>query len=581
MPNRTQLSNLTERLAQIAGVILLIGVTSGNSALAGAEPSARWTATLKEANGQPVAQAMVELRAAEVRQRLQSITDARGKFVFTSIPAGEYSVSVGWQGRSLTAREPLKIGPGEVVRASLQLGADGLVIVTSPVSASTPPAAKQSSGGEVLSGQQVADLPLNGRDFSQLLLLAAGTMTDTNGTANFTQQFAVNGQRGTTGVFAMDGIDTTDPEMGGSTFSNFNVDAIQEIKASSGVMPAEIGHGAAGYTNIISKSGTGQLHGSVFEFVRNSAFDARNFFDRRNVANPERIPYFARNEFGFANGGPVVLPGIYNGHGRTFYFGEYQGFRQILGTTQVLSVPTVTERQGLDTTAFAGDTLRVPVNPEMAAVLAGYPLPNDPIGAYGARTFATSAKVTTDTDQFSVRIDHRISDRAAFFARFSFANVAGPLTNPDQTAINPSYAIRFLDNQRNAGMTYTRTSSPNFIWESSLGFIRATPFFPSIDHTQPALEFGDGLYEPINSADGSVIGAFGNLLQARQNFTDVRGTHALNGAGKFAGTATPRSSAPIPMASTPSAEARPIPQSRFPLPAAGMIFRWAICFLIL
>ena len=94
--------------------------------------------------------------------------------------------------------------------------------------------APQASGGEHLSSSEVSSLPLNERDFSKLLLLAAGTMTDTNGAANFTQQFAVNGQRGTTAVFAMDGIDTTDPEMGGATFSNFNVDAIQEVQASSG-----------------------------------------------------------------------------------------------------------------------------------------------------------------------------------------------------------------------------------------------------------------------------------------------------------------------------------------------------------
>ncbi|PYV83734.1 MAG: hypothetical protein DMG05_25625, partial [Acidobacteria bacterium] len=134
-----------------------------------------------------------------------------------------------------------------------------------------------ATGGERLSSQEVSELPLNKRDFSQLLLLAAGTMTDANGAANFTQQFAVNGQRGSTTVFAMDGIDTTDPELGGATFSNFNVDAIQEIHSSSGVMPAEIGHGAAGFTEIISKSGTGRIHGTVFEFLRNAALDARNF----------------------------------------------------------------------------------------------------------------------------------------------------------------------------------------------------------------------------------------------------------------------------------------------------------------
>jgi hypothetical protein len=120
-------------------------------------------------------------------------------------------------------------------------------------------------------------------------------------------------------MFAMDGVDTTDPELGGATFSNFNVDAVQEIESLSGVMPAEIGHGAAGFTNIKTKSGTNQLHGSVFEFVRNAAFDARSFFDRRTLAEPGRIPPFIRNEFGFALGGPVTLPGIYRGRDRTFF----------------------------------------------------------------------------------------------------------------------------------------------------------------------------------------------------------------------------------------------------------------------
>jgi hypothetical protein len=103
-------------------------------------------------------------------------------------------------------------------------------------------AAAQASGGPTLSSTEVSSLPVNTRDFSKLLLLAAGTMTDTNGAANFTQQFAVNGQRGQATVFAMDGADTTDPELGGATFSNFNLDAIQEVQSSSGVMAADSGH---------------------------------------------------------------------------------------------------------------------------------------------------------------------------------------------------------------------------------------------------------------------------------------------------------------------------------------------------
>ena len=254
-------------------------------------------------------------------------------------------------------------------------------------------ASAQASGGEHLSSTEVSSLPLNVRDFSKLLLLAAGTMTDANGAANFTQQFAVNGQRGVATVFAMDGFDTTDPEMGGATFSNFNVDAIQEVQANSGVMPAEIGHGAASFTNVVTKSGVNLVHGSLFEFLRNAAFDARNYFDYKDPTGQRRIPPFVRNEFGFTNGGPVVIPGIYDGRNRTFYFGEYQGFRQVLGTTQVMPVPTAAERQGIDTTTFPGDTLTVPVNAEVLPVLNGYPLPNQPSGAFGDRTYATSSKV--------------------------------------------------------------------------------------------------------------------------------------------------------------------------------------------
>src|SRR2546429_395898 len=130
----------------------------------------------------------------------------------------------------------------------------------------------KGSGGTTLSRTEVSSLPLNSRDFSRLLLLAAGMMTDTNGSANFTQQFTVSGQRGTAAVFAMDGADTSDPEMGGATFSNFNVDAIQEVQSSSGVMPADTGHRAAGFTNRITKTRNGPRNRSVVVFLRHASF---------------------------------------------------------------------------------------------------------------------------------------------------------------------------------------------------------------------------------------------------------------------------------------------------------------------
>jgi hypothetical protein len=489
---------------------------------------------LLDGNGGAVAGAVVELRSGDGGTDVRSTTGPSGAFSFAGLPAGSYAVSVRTRQGVAAAAGPVVLPSGGNLTLNLALSADGHLLVQGQpngavTTGATPgvAAGPQGSGGEHLSSKQVSSLPLNKRDFSQLLLLAGGTESDTNGSSNFTQQFAVNGQRGTTAVFAMDGIFISDPEMGGATFSNYNVEAIQEIRSNSGVMPAEIGAGAASFTDIITKRGTSQVHGGLFSFVRNDVFDARNFFDRRSFAEPGRIPPFVRNEFGATNGGPVVLPGLYDGRNRTYYFAEDQGFRQVLGTTQVFPVPTAAERQGLDTTAYTGDTLVVPVSSAIAPVLARYPAPNDAEGAFGARTYAASSRVSTDSDQFSVRLDHRLSPAAVLFARFNYNQVSGPLTNPDQTAIDPSFALRFYDHQRNFGLAYTRTVSPHFTSESSFGFIRTTPNYPTINHTQPAVAFADGTYESFNAAAGSVMGAFTNLFQGRQNFTWIHGQHAF------------------------------------------------------
>jgi hypothetical protein len=387
-----------------------------------------------------------------------------------------------------------------------------------------------ATGGVALSSQAVSELPLNKRDFSSLLLLAAGTMTDSNGATNFTAQFAINGQRGVEATFAMDGADISDPEMGGATFSNFNVDAVEGIDSSSGWMPADIGRGAAGFTNIHTRSGASGFHGSFFEFVRNSAFDARNYFDNATPVYPGRIPPFRRNEFGFTNGGPVFLPHVYDGRKRTFYFTQYQGFRQVLGTTQVMPVPTAGERAGIDAITYqdgSTDTLSVPVNTAIAAILARYPKPNNPTGPYGARTFATPSKVTTNANQFSVRIDHQLSSKNQFFARFVMDNLAGPTTNPDQTAIDPSFAVEYLDRQRNVVGTLTTSFTPKLVLESSLSITRTTPGFPTPNYSDPAVKFGDGLFEAFNSAGGSVMQAYGNLFQERENISYNTAKHGF------------------------------------------------------
>ncbi|MDR3740391.1 MAG: carboxypeptidase regulatory-like domain-containing protein [Terracidiphilus sp.] len=491
-----------------------------------AQAQAVWQGLLRTASGAPIAGAKVMLVSAGARG--EATTGADGRFALTALPAGEYRLTIETEGKRAEYAVPVELAAGAPA-AVITLSSRGEITLATQAAAAT--------GGEQLSSQAVSELPLNKRDFSSLLLLAAGTMTDTNGATNFTAQFAINGQRGVEATFAMDGADISDPEMGGSTFSNFNVDAVEGIDSSSGWLPAEIGRGAAGFTNIHTRSGASGFHGSVFEFVRNSAFDARNYFDHPTAAYPGRIPPFRRNEFGFTNGGPVWIPGVYDGRKRTFYFVEYQGFRQVLGTTQVMPVPTAAERPTSTsnivqhTLTFADgstDTLLVPVPTGIAEVLARYPLPNLPTGSYGANTYATASKVATNADQFSLRIDHKFSSKDQFLARFTMDNLTGPTTNPDQTAIDPAFGVQYLDRQRNVMGAYTRTQSPRLIFESLISITRTTPGFPTTDSTDPAVMFTDGLYEAFNTASGSVMQAYGNLFHGRQTVSYTTGKHAVH-----------------------------------------------------
>src|SRR5260370_12694112 len=239
-------------------------------AQAGSADIALWQGVLRDATGHPVDGASVMLQRG--RELRTVSTDAEGKFHFSGLAAGSYSITVRRKERNKSSPAALVTQPGEHAEVPLDLSDKNELVLHREVESVDASA----TGGERLSSRRVSGLPLNKRDFSQLLLLASGTQTDTNGAANFTQQFAVNGQRGTTAVFAIDGGDSTDPELGGATFSNFNVDAIQESRANSGVMPADFGRGAASFTDIVTKSGSDPVHAVIFELARYGAFYARH-----------------------------------------------------------------------------------------------------------------------------------------------------------------------------------------------------------------------------------------------------------------------------------------------------------------
>src|SRR5579859_1047050 len=222
--------------------------------------NAGWKGELHNAAGKPLSGAVLELKAGT--HTATAVTQQDGGFSFHQLQPLRYQLFATVDGRRIGFPGAIDLGTPQPY-ALLTLTGQGTLLLQALADQ------QENTGGVDLSSKSVSQLPLNKRDFSQLLLLAAGTMTDANGATNFTQQFAINGQRGVEATFAMDGADVSDPEMGGSTFSNFNVDAVQEIQSQSGWMPAEIGRGAAGFTNIVTRSGSSGFHGSFFEFVRN------------------------------------------------------------------------------------------------------------------------------------------------------------------------------------------------------------------------------------------------------------------------------------------------------------------------
>ena len=243
-----------------------------------------WKSVLHDASGAPIQGAQIHLIGGH--GELVAETGPDGSFQIPA-PPGSYQLAVVIAGVAHNATAPIDL-TADSPSAIITLDQQGTVTVTFPGLPGAP--VLKTTGGEQLSSQTVSAIPLNKRDFSQLLLLAAGTMTDANGATNFTQQFAINGQRGVEAAFAMDNADTSDPEMGGATFSNFNVDAVQEIKSSSGWMPAEIGRGAAGFTNIITRSGSSGFHGSFFEFLRNSVARRTQLLRPRHHRRPRQNP---------------------------------------------------------------------------------------------------------------------------------------------------------------------------------------------------------------------------------------------------------------------------------------------------
>ncbi len=338
-------------------ILLLVGSLNGQS-------TGLITGTVSDSTGAVVPSAKVSATRQGTAQKFEAAADDAGRFSFPRLPVGDYVIECRQQGFRGFVSEAIRLDADQTRQAQIVLRVGD---VTESVQVTGAVGLVETVGAtirETVDEKRISELPLNGRNPLQLQLLVPGVVPSVGG-ANLAQNATItmNGARGTSNNYMLDGGDNNDPQISVAALTP-NPDALEEFSILTNNYSAEYGRNAGGVVNAVTKSGTNTVKGSLYEFVRNDAFDARNFF---SLVQPK----LRRNQFGGSLGGPVVLPKLFNGKDRTFFFFSYEGLRESRATTNsTLITPTAAERTG-DFTASA----RRPNDPLTRAAFPGSVIP--------------------------------------------------------------------------------------------------------------------------------------------------------------------------------------------------------------
>jgi hypothetical protein len=397
------------------------------------------TGTVTDSSGRVIANASVTITNLATGIDRTVTTNEDGLYIAPNLLPASYELKFAAPGFKTEARRGIELTVGATVtlNMTMQIGATSETI---QVQTEAPDVQLASSDiSAVVNATTVRELPLNGRSWTDLATLQPGvnriqTQPDFSagtdrGNRGFGQQLTISGARPQQNNYRLDGVSLNDYANGapGSVLGgSLGVDAIQEFSVITSNYSAEYGKTSGGVVNAVTRSGTNQFHGSVYEFLRNSALDTRNYFDA-----PGSVPPFKRNQFGGAIGGPILK-------NRTFFFADYEGIRQSKGISQLITVPSPDARNGFihydpavgapsDCTVTGPDTCTVTVNPAATAYLVFYPLPQVVAGDYGQNTFAAQQIVSENF--FTTRVDHRFSDKDSLFGSYMYDKT--PYSSPD------------------------------------------------------------------------------------------------------------------------------------------------------
>jgi hypothetical protein len=504
--------------------------------------------TVRDATGAVVPDAEVVVTQPETGFTRSASANADGYYVVPSLLPGKYNVQANKAGFQNKIMEGVVVNVDAQVQVDIALDAQGVRGTVTVTSEAALVETNSPELGQVIAEREIRDLPLNGRNFLQLALLSAGatpvTINPGSSDVSGTNQSSINisGGRESSNQFTIDGVFNNAVHFEGLNVQ-LSVDAIQEFKVQRSSFSAEFGQGTA-IVNVVSKSGTNSFRGTVFEFLRNNALDARQFFDAE-------VPPFRQNQFGFTLGGPVVK-------NKLFFFTNYEGFRRTRNNTFIGTLPTAAQLSGnfagsppiidpVTRLPFTGNiipqTRMSPLSRRIVALL-----PQLTVG--GPSNFRTSPAQRQSLDQFTTRIDYQLGEKDYLFGRYSIGDIE--IFNP---GLIPLTGLGVTDLPQNVGIQWTHTFSPNLINDFRVGFNR---------NLQRRLQEGAGgenilrfqniIDDPINfglpfiniagfsgfgtsPTNPEVVG--GNTFQYDNNLIWVKGNHSLKFGIDFRNTQFP------------------------------------------
>jgi hypothetical protein len=511
---------------------------------------------VKDTSGGVLPGATVTARHVDSGTVVERTTDGEGRFFLPALRIGQWEITAGLSGFAPQTQKGIALEIGRTLSLEFSLGVGGLseqvvVQTTAPLLQTT-----SAEISDVIANREVVQLPLNGRNFLALAQLSDAVILPPGGTRGEALQQAgplpnVGGQRSGHNIYLLDGTKITD-ELFNNLVINPSVDSIEEFKIQKSMYPAEFGGKASALINVATKAGGNVIRGSIFEFHRNDAFDSTNYFHPKD----QPVPPLRQNQYGGAFGGPLV-------ENRTFFFGSYEGTRMRRSLTRTFSVPTAAVRSG----NFSGfgpicDPLTIPTT-GICTPFANNQIPKDRIdpiatGFLGSVPLPTSGaplqnltsveESTRNIDQFSIRLDHRLTDSDQLFGRFSTFDATDlqPFgTSALQEALVPGFGRTLTTRTRNLVASHTHVFGRSLLNEVRFGWMtvkggqlslnRGNPFASQIglrgvttdprDAGFPQISTG-GLYNTMG--DPAVFTTRDNQhFELYDNFTIDRGAHRL------------------------------------------------------